>query len=133
LKILRRFKRLNFREVKQKRMLRLGPDFVLRRVPVLKYHRAATFVPALCLFPCVTFVGLRDFGLERLKIYVALPDAKAERTGYLRIRRIRGGSVPVTWVNKFNWCAGLCRLRERTTMSAAYTPTPASPRGERHE
>ena len=26
-----------------------------------------------------------EFSLERLKIYVALPDAKAERTGYLRI------------------------------------------------
>ena len=27
----------------------------------------------------------KSVSLERLKIYVALPDAKAERTGYLRI------------------------------------------------
>ena len=43
-------------------MLRLGPDFVLRCAPVLMQHRAATFVPALFLFPYVTFVGLRAVG-----------------------------------------------------------------------
>ncbi len=33
---------------------------------------------------CLDNVGY-EVALERLKIYVALPDAKAERTGYLRI------------------------------------------------
>jgi hypothetical protein len=36
------------------------------------------------LFICLTNAG-DEVSLERLKIYVALPDAKAERTGYLRI------------------------------------------------
>ena len=36
------------------------------------------------LFTCLDNAGY-EFSLERLKIYVALPDAKAERTGYLRI------------------------------------------------
>jgi hypothetical protein len=36
------------------------------------------------LFICLDNTGYED-SLERLKIYVALPDAKAERTGYLRI------------------------------------------------
>ena len=36
------------------------------------------------LFICLDNGGY-EVSLERLKIYVALPDAKAERTGYLRI------------------------------------------------
>jgi hypothetical protein len=36
------------------------------------------------LFICLDNAGY-EVSLERLKIYVALPDAKAERTGYLRI------------------------------------------------
>src|ERR1700737_2499959 len=36
------------------------------------------------LFICLDNAGY-EASLERLKIYVALPDAKAERTGYLRI------------------------------------------------
>ncbi len=36
------------------------------------------------LFICLDSAGY-EISLERLKIYVALPDAKAERTGYLRI------------------------------------------------
>jgi len=36
------------------------------------------------LFICLDNVGY-EVSLERLKIYVARPDAKAERTGYLRI------------------------------------------------
>jgi hypothetical protein len=36
------------------------------------------------LFICLNNAGY-EVSLERLKIYVALPDAKAERTGYLRI------------------------------------------------
>jgi len=35
-------------------------------------------------FICLDNAGY-EFSLERLKIYVALPDAKAERRGYLRI------------------------------------------------
>jgi hypothetical protein len=36
------------------------------------------------LFICLDNAGY-EASLERLKIYVALPDAEAERTGYLRI------------------------------------------------
>jgi hypothetical protein len=36
------------------------------------------------LFICLDNAGY-EVSLERLKIYVALPDAKTERTGYLRI------------------------------------------------
>jgi hypothetical protein len=36
------------------------------------------------LFICLDSEGY-EVSLERLKIYVGLPDAKAERTGYLRI------------------------------------------------
>jgi hypothetical protein len=36
------------------------------------------------LFICLDNAGY-EVSLERLKIYVALPDAKAERTGFLRI------------------------------------------------
>ena len=36
------------------------------------------------LFICLDNAGY-EVSLERLKIYVALPDVKAERTGYLRI------------------------------------------------
>jgi hypothetical protein len=36
------------------------------------------------LFSCLDNAGY-EVSLERRKIYVALPDAKAERTGYLRI------------------------------------------------
>jgi hypothetical protein len=36
------------------------------------------------LFICLDNAGY-EVSLERLKIYVALPDAKAERTGYLRV------------------------------------------------
>lgn len=36
------------------------------------------------LFICLDNAGY-EVSLERRKIYVALPDAKAERTGYLRI------------------------------------------------
>jgi hypothetical protein len=36
------------------------------------------------LFICLDNVGY-EVSLERLKIYVALPDEKAGRTGYLRI------------------------------------------------
>jgi Putative addiction module component len=36
------------------------------------------------LFICLDNAGY-EVSLERLKIYVSLPDAKAERTGYLRI------------------------------------------------
>jgi hypothetical protein len=36
------------------------------------------------LFICLDNGGY-EVSLERLKIYVALPDAKAERTGYLRV------------------------------------------------
>jgi hypothetical protein len=36
------------------------------------------------LFICLDNQGC-EVSLERLKIYVALPDVKAERTGYLRI------------------------------------------------
>jgi hypothetical protein len=36
------------------------------------------------LFICLDNAGY-EVSLERLKIYVALPDAKAERAGYLRI------------------------------------------------
>ena len=36
------------------------------------------------LFICLDNAGYED-SLERLKIYVALTDAKAERTGFLRI------------------------------------------------
>jgi hypothetical protein len=36
------------------------------------------------LFICLDNAGY-EVSLERLKIYVALSDAKAERTGYLRI------------------------------------------------
>ena len=36
------------------------------------------------LFICLDNAGY-EVALERRKIYVALPDAKAERTGYLRI------------------------------------------------
>jgi hypothetical protein len=36
------------------------------------------------LFICLDNAGYK-VSLERLKIYVALPDAKAVRTGYLRI------------------------------------------------
>ena len=36
------------------------------------------------LFICLENAGY-EVSLERLKIYVALPDAKAGRTGYLRI------------------------------------------------
>jgi hypothetical protein len=36
------------------------------------------------LFICLDNAGY-EVSLERLKIYLALPDAKAERTGYLRI------------------------------------------------
>jgi hypothetical protein len=36
------------------------------------------------LFICLVNAGY-EVSLERLKIYVALPDAKAERTGFLRI------------------------------------------------
>jgi hypothetical protein len=36
------------------------------------------------LFICLDSAGY-EVSLERLKIYVALPDAKAERAGYLRI------------------------------------------------
>ena len=36
------------------------------------------------LFICLDHAGF-EVSLERLKIYVALSDAKAERTGYLRI------------------------------------------------
>ena len=36
------------------------------------------------LFICLDNAGY-EASLERLKIYVALPEAKAERTGYLRI------------------------------------------------
>ena len=39
---------------------------------------------AIRLFICLDNAGY-DVSLERRKIYVALPDAKAERTGYLRI------------------------------------------------
>jgi hypothetical protein len=36
------------------------------------------------LFICLDNAGY-ELSLERLKIYIALPDAKAERTGHLRI------------------------------------------------
>ena len=36
------------------------------------------------LFICLDNAGY-EVSLERLKIYVALPDAKSERAGYLRI------------------------------------------------
>jgi hypothetical protein len=36
------------------------------------------------LFICLDHVGY-EVSLERLKIYIALTDAKAERAGYLRI------------------------------------------------
>jgi hypothetical protein len=36
------------------------------------------------LFICLDNKGY-EVSLERLKIYVALPDAKAERSGYLRV------------------------------------------------
>jgi hypothetical protein len=36
------------------------------------------------LFICLDNAGY-GVSIDRLKIYVALPDAKAERTGYLRI------------------------------------------------
>jgi hypothetical protein len=36
------------------------------------------------LFICLNNAGY-EVSLERRKIYVAVPDAKAERTGYLRI------------------------------------------------
>jgi hypothetical protein len=36
------------------------------------------------LFICLDNAGYES-SLERLKIYVALPDAKAERAGYIRI------------------------------------------------
>jgi hypothetical protein len=36
------------------------------------------------LFICLDNAGY-EVSLERRKIYVALPDAKAERTGYLRV------------------------------------------------
>jgi hypothetical protein len=36
------------------------------------------------LFICLDNAGY-DASLERLKIYVALPDAKAERMGFLRV------------------------------------------------
>jgi len=36
------------------------------------------------LFICLDNAGY-EVSVERLKIYVALPDAKAERTGFLRI------------------------------------------------
>ncbi len=36
------------------------------------------------LFICLDNVGY-EVSLERLKIYIALTDVKAERTGYLRI------------------------------------------------
>jgi hypothetical protein len=36
------------------------------------------------LFICLDNAGF-EVSLERLKIYVALPDAKEQRTGYLRI------------------------------------------------
>ena len=36
------------------------------------------------LFICLDNKG-HEVSLERLKIYVALPDAKAERSGYLRV------------------------------------------------
>jgi hypothetical protein len=36
------------------------------------------------LFICLDNAGY-EVSLERLKIYVALPDAKAQRTGFLRI------------------------------------------------
>ena len=41
-------------------------------------------IAAKRLFICLDQAGF-GVSLERLKIYVALPDAKAERTGYLRI------------------------------------------------
>ncbi len=40
--------------------------------------------PAKLLFICLDNAGY-EVSLERLKIYVGLPDAKVERTGYLRI------------------------------------------------
>ena len=36
------------------------------------------------LFICLDYAGY-EVSLERRKIYVVLPDTKAERTGYLRI------------------------------------------------
>ena len=42
------------------------------------------------LFICLDSKGY-EVSLERLKIYVALPDAKAERTGYLRVIDESGG------------------------------------------
>jgi hypothetical protein len=44
-------------------------------------------------FICLDNAGY-EFSLERLKIYVALPDAKAERRGYLRIIDESGEGYP---------------------------------------
>jgi hypothetical protein len=57
-----------------------------REMKIKAFHLGSTPMAkaAKRLFICLDNTGY-EISLERLKIYVALPDAKSKRTGYLRI------------------------------------------------